>query len=443
MTFPQIKPWLGGVERGLMRLFIVAAACLLLGPAGARAQSRIHYNNQNLFLSGANLAWQYFADDIGPDPATPDTNHFNDVFSQIRANGGNTLRVWLHTTGQYTPAWNGSVVTGPGSNTISDLQTILNLAWSNRVGVVLCLWSFDMLRTNNGSTITSRSSAILTNATYRQTYIANCLTPMVQAVQGHPAIVAWEIINEPEGMSVEYGWNFTVHVPMTNIQAFINQCAGAIHRADPKAKVTSGSWSFYSQTDAVLGCTNYYTDARLFTAGNDVDGKLDFYTVHYYDWMGTALSPFQQPCSYWQLDKPLVVSEFYPPPDCINCGAMPYETLYTNGYAGALTWSWTDSDPADMLAQMAEMYSAHPNDVLILDTEPPAMSLFLAARDTAVVYWPESNGMGWNLEQTTNLSTAAWNAIPPDSLDSDGVNTYWVVSPLTGQQYFRLSLTLP
>lgn len=273
------------------------------------------------------------------------------------------MRLWLHTNGAHTPAWSGSTVTGPGTDTISDLQAILDTARFHNVGVILCLWSFDMMKTDYGETITNRSQAILTDAVCRQAYITNCLVPMVQAFKGHPAIIAWEIFNEPEGMSTEFGWDGILHVPMSNIQAFINQCAGAIHRTDPTAKVTNGAWSFYAMTDVGSGNHNYYTDARLIAAGGDQDGYLDFYTIHYYDWAGTERSPFQHPYSYWELDRPLVVAEFYPPPQCTNCGSAPYENLYQNGYAGALTWSWTDSDHTAMLDQLAAMYRAHPDDV--------------------------------------------------------------------------------
>ena len=380
----------------------ILVVILLLAAPTALAQNRIHFNGQYLFLSGANLAWQNFANDIGPNPSTPDTNHFADVFNQIHANGGNSLRLWLHTTGAYTPAWSGSLVTGPGSDTITDLQTILDLAWERKVGVILCLWSFDMLRMSNGSTITTRARNILTNDVYRQAYITNCLVPMVQALQGHPAIIAWEIFNEPEGMSDEFGWDFNYHVPMADIQTFINQCAGAIHRADPNAKVTNGSWSFYATTDAGSGNYNYYTDDRLYAAGGDPDGHLDFYTVHYYDWAGTERSPFQHPCSYWALTKPLVVAEFFPdPPDCVNCGTTSYETLYQNGYAGALAWSWTDSDPNAMLAHMAAVSSAHPADVLIVDPGTPTVAITSPA-----------NGSTFDEDETVPITA--------DAADADG-----------------------
>lgn len=331
--------------------------------------SRIYFNGQDLFLNGLNLAWQYFANDIGPSSYSPDLAHFETVFSQLEAHGANCMRLWLHTNGAHTPAWNGFTVTGPGVNTISDLEAILDLAWEHNISLMLCLWSFDMLRESYGTTITDRSMAILTNPSYRQSYINNSLIPMATALRGHPAILAWEIFNEPEGMSFEFGWSGIRRVSMANIQAFVNLCAGAIHRADPTVRVTNGCWDMQAGTD-VDGHTNYYTDSRLIAAGNDPDGTLDFYCIHYYDWAKDSHSPFLHPASYWGLDKPLVIAEFYP--NCVYCTSASYETLYQNGYAGALAWSWTDTVPqSQMLDHILAVSSAHRDDILIYKEGAP------------------------------------------------------------------------
>lgn len=146
-------------------------------------------------------------------------------------------------------------------------------------------------------------------------------------------------------MSTEFGWNFTTHTAMANIQRFVNQTTGAIHRADPDALVSNGSWSFHALANTSNGNSkNYYSDHELINAGGDSLGVLDFYMVHYYDWGGTALSPFHNTKDSWGLNKPVVVGEFGIPEN--NLFGIPadslYERLYENGYAGALVWQWVD-----------------------------------------------------------------------------------------------------
>lgn len=213
--------------------------------------NRITYNNQKLFLSGANLAWVNFANDIGP--GNTDTTRFGDVMLSMHDKGGNALRWWLHTDGTVTPEFNASnYVIGPGTGTIADIKKVLDIAWQREIGVVLCLWSFDMMKTNKPANVQTRNALLLNDTNYTRAYINSCLIPIVDSLKGHPAIISWEIFNEPEGMSSEFGWSDVNHVPMAVIQRFVNLCAGAIHRTDTSAKVTSGAWSFYSLVDAPI-----------------------------------------------------------------------------------------------------------------------------------------------------------------------------------------------
>jgi hypothetical protein len=396
---------------------------VLMFPQAAFSQSadRIHYNNQQLFLSGANLAWAHFAGDLGP--GSTDTLRFGDVMLSMHDHGGNAMRWWLHTNGVNTPQFDGSgYVVGPGAATITDIKKILDLAWQREIGIDLCLWSFDMLRSSNSSTVLNRNTLLLNDTNYTRAYINNCLIPIVDSLKGHPALLTWEIFNEPEGMSNEFGWSDINHVSMSSIQRFINMCAGAIHREDSTALVTSGAWSFYALCDNPLAKTstqfsklssderlqigmalkqkyrssltpdaiinhlekiavgpnqNYYRDDRLLAAGGDPDGLLDFYSIHYYAGINpsvpTSISPFHHLAASWGLNKAIVVAEFAMetgqgvPPGIPQ--ASLYDTLYHLGYAGALAWSFTDvqiSSVANMLAGMQSMWDNHEQDVDIL-----------------------------------------------------------------------------
>ena len=327
---------------------VILAGLIALGLAGPQGlagerMDRINFHQQELFVSGGNVAWIHFARDIGANRT--EVGVFEEIFREVAENGGNVLRFWLHTNGRHTPAWKGQTVVGPGDGAIADLRAILDAAHRQNVALMLCLWSFDMLRLTNGPRLVERARAILTQPENRQSYLDHALIPMVEAVRGHPGLFAWEIFNEPEGMSHEFGWSHVGRVSMAEIQQFVNLAAGAIRRSDPHVLITNGAWSFMSLTDRLdqRKTANYYSDPRLIEAGGDPLGTLDFYTVHYYSWAGPSLSPFRHDASHWALDKPIVVAEFYAKEDLDGISRYNlYTTLHDRGYAGALGWQWVD-----------------------------------------------------------------------------------------------------
>jgi len=450
-----------------------------MGSTGS-AQSRITFNNQQLFLSGSNVAWVNFAGDLGP--GSLDTARFASMYDSIQAHGGNALRLWLHTNGTQTPAFdaNGRVI-GPGAKSVAYLQKILDMAWQRKIGLLLCLWSFDMQRKSIGTFYTDRNALMLNDTSYTRSYITNALIPLASAVKGHPAIISWEVFNEAEGMSDEYGWTDIYHVPMVSIQRFVNLVAGALHRIDSTAKVTTGAWDLTVQTDvnplpksasghlavaqlsaaeirriesdfearygikesaeAILSRFaavnyNFYRDDRLIDVGGDSLGTLDFYTSHYYNHgQGTWLCPFLNPSAAYGLTKPLVIAEFWPE-DVLSVEYTDlYRLLFDNGYAGALSWGWyaggTGHDQTTLqrntMELMKGLFSLYPEQIEI---NPVSGTIYAFSATPQLIDRGESSIVDW---KTALGTTATLDGVPVNirgsmTVEPDTTTTYTLVA---------------
>ena len=268
------------------------------------------------FASGLNAAWVSFANDV----PNPNMTAFQTMFRNTQMAGGRIVRWWFHTNGTVTPGYNSSGMANPLSQSaITGLTSLLNLANTNGVKLVISLWSFDMLQggQNISTTLRNNNRNLLTMDANRQAYIDNVLTPLVNAVKGNPGLYAWEIFNEPEGMTTEHGWTADqggTDVGRMYIYRTINWLAAAIHTADPSARVTSGAWTFQvSSTRNFSGGGHFYSNSSLMAAGGKANGTVDFYEVHYYMLNGSQYSPFldgRNP-TYWGLtDKRVVMGGF-------------------------------------------------------------------------------------------------------------------------------------
>ncbi len=350
-------------------------------------------------------------------------------------------------------------MTGLDPNAIPNMRTVLDLAYNRGIAVSMCLWSFDMLR-DQGQDI-SVQKALLEDPVKTQTYIDNALIPILEEIGAHPAVLTWEIFNEAENMTEEFGFT-EVRTSMAAVQQFINLTAGAIHRMVPGALVSNGAGNFATMTD-IEGHTNYYRDDRLIAAGGDPLGTLDFYQVHYYpDNFALSLSPFHRPADWWQLDKPIVIGEF-PSKSIEEDGNAPsytrveaYKLAYEYGYAGALAWDYRGFDGGSFetaklgIAYLADTYPEDINlniDPDLINNPPsaiaaiPDLNLLLGAAERIDNY-VALDTLFYDKEDLTNLDYTISSNTNPDlvtvEITVDGKLNLILANNVTGTSILTL-----
>ncbi len=391
------------------------------------------------FVNGINIAWINFGRDTGVDPFNgsqyhPDLNQFGQAMDFVKNNGGNVMRWWYHTNGSTNPVYdqNQKVAANP-SFFHEDVKRILDLAQSKGIKIQICLWSFDMLKDQWGADAAANKK-LLTQSVYTNAYINNALLPLVNAVGNHPALYAWEIFNEPEGMTNEYAshWpGFKEKITMQDIQRFVNKTSGAIRRAQPNVKITNGALGFLTNVeDPSNGFWNAYSDANLKSVGGDQDGYLDFYNIHYYNWARSKGSPFHNNYDINKVDKAAVIGEYYP--DDLSFGSqggdndhnlptIPSEalgtTLVDNGWHGTLVWSWTDrsssSERNRMAAIIRNVSASEPlTDEVAFNNAPTTISpqrsytftidyKATTSREVVVEFWSPNSWLGEQAEMVS------------------------------------------
>uniref|UniRef100_A0A2C9KA31 Uncharacterized protein n=1 Tax=Biomphalaria glabrata TaxID=6526 RepID=A0A2C9KA31_BIOGL len=258
-------------------LLVFGVLKLALSARLAVSGNHFTFNGQRVFLSGGNLPWIQYAHDFGDHQWASRKSAVNSQLAALKAAGGNSLRLWIHIQGETTPAFDGNgYVTAPDhqGTLINDFKDMLNLAQSHDILVFPTLWNAAVNQDNS-----HRLDGLIVDERKLQSYIDKVLTPLATAVKGHPALGAWDIMNEPEGM--------------------INPDIMSL-----------------------------------------LQGKLDFYQVHSYSYQGNFdnVSPFKHSAGDFGTGKPIVVGEFWEQDGGgMNINQL-FEYVYNHGYAGA--WSW-------------------------------------------------------------------------------------------------------
>lgn len=311
------------------------------------------YNGEKVFLNGANYAWNNYGYDFGNGGYTDTLDQW---MKEIGDAGGNSVRIWVHVEGYSTPNFDADGYTISCDKTgefESDVLRFLDSAQANNILVVLAMW--------NGAYLTNQPAVDLVwDDSKLDSYIENCLNSLMNTIKGHPALGAFEAVNEPEGsILVESnsdpcydttiigqsgaGWTGK-SIPMERYLRFIGRQNEAVRAIDPETLITLGSWGQFPQTDAFSNTVNHYKDECLNKAAGGTNAGLDFYQMHCYAWGNdwSPNAPFAVEASDYGLDRPIVIGEYASV--CAKTGnTLPdlYTYAYEHGYSGGWSWHYT------------------------------------------------------------------------------------------------------
>lgn len=347
----------------------------------------IQLNGTDYYISGVNIPWNHYGWDFGRHNwwgQGYDRDWFEQTFHDLSTHGVNSVRVWVHCDGRANPNFNAEgYVTGLDAGMLEQLDDFMTLANDYNLMVIIVLWSHDMFEDNRtiAGPYAGMHADLVWDTEKTESYIENALIPIVQQLNMHCNLLAWEIMNEPEwAMRIDTGNATAQTVEREEMQRFIGTCIQTIRDHSDQNITVGAATSFGNQN----GQPNNYWHERAFQRlGFDHEQVyLDFYSFHFYNWMGTNHSPFKNDASTWQLSRPILVAEASNSIETSPHGMMPLEQLnacYENNYAGILFWSYNAEDDysewADCKIAMNSFEEAHSE--LVLYSETSCDSIFL------------------------------------------------------------------
>jgi len=276
------------------------------------------------FLTGANLPWVHYGIDFGGNAWRPDGGigqpserlETDAAFRQLAASGVQCVRWFLFCDGRagicFTERGRPQ---GLDDFLIRDVETALDVAGRHGIQIIFVLLDFHWcanVRAMRGVQMGGHAH-LLADRSHRAALLDLVFRPLLERCGQERAILAWDIINEPE-------WITTVK--RGEIDAFLSESVMLV-RSTTHQLVTIGS--------AGVRWRDRYTALGL-----------DFYQVHWYDGLKHQ-PPLDTHVSELGFDRPVLLGEFptrgsrLTPEDIVA-------TARTAGYAGAFYWSALSQD---------------------------------------------------------------------------------------------------
>jgi hypothetical protein len=281
-------------------------------------------NSPKPFLIGANLPWIHYGIDFGANSWRPNGGvaqpdelaHLQATFRDLASKGVNYIRWFLFCDGRAGIELDErGRPCAPDQFVFRDIDAALQSAQQHGIRVMFVLLDFlwcDRARAVRGVQLGGRTNVLEDSGT-RRALLEDVIRPVLERYGEEPAVLAWDIINEPE-------WIKTL--TRDEVREFLKEAVALVHSATLHPATVGSAGTKWRDLYKGLG--------------------LDFYQVHWYDSLKHQ-PPLETPVERLGFDRPVLLGEF-PTKGSRKSSDEIVETARAAGYSGAFYWSVLSKD---------------------------------------------------------------------------------------------------
>ncbi|MDR0442228.1 MAG: hypothetical protein LBH44_02335 [Treponema sp.] len=328
---------------------------------------------KRIWINGTNTPWDKWNDFGGGY----NDNWWNEHFAKLHKAGINAVRVWINCNNDNGAIDIGSngMVSGVSAAHWNDLDLFFKTAERNKIYIMATLLSFDHFKNTGSRPAADRWRAMLKSDAAAKSFVDNYTVPFVKRYKDNPWLWSIDICNEPDWIFEE---NECGKIQWERISYFLALNAAAIHEHS-KILVTVGMSFPKYNADGSGYEGNKVSDAFLQSLYKNNKAYLDFWSPHYYDWVGVwysvpfYVSPYGSKPAGFGLDgsKPAIIGECSAKGSKGNTITSDYKNAHKNGWQGVMPWTSNGVDGNgslnDMLPAVKYMLEQHRDIIFPLD----------------------------------------------------------------------------
>ena len=308
---------------------------------------------QRIWINGVNTPWNNWNDFSGTNF---DYHWWDTHFAALRANGINSSRVWIMCTNNYgrgnqhgqEPFFDideTGLIHGVSERHFEHLDSFFEIAARHGIYIMATFLSFDHFQYNEWhNSDPYRWRLMLQSEENINAFIYHYTLPFIERFGDNPFLWSIDLMNEPDWVHEGYA-----QMPWVYLSNFFARNTAAI-RQNSEILVTVGmAFNKYNSDYLQEGFEgNMISDAFFQSLYDNPYAALDFWSPHYYDWVGEwfghpfTSSPFGARASGgWGLcpSKPALIGETTARGTAGFTLAEDYVNALENGWQGVMAWT--------------------------------------------------------------------------------------------------------